>query len=124
MGYGNWFIIVYLGNCISRFTSGSVPQCLVYHPDPGKHTFLAGCQDNKIYQFDIRSNDITLKYEQHTGMINSLTFIEENQRFVSTSDDKSMRCWEFGIPLVIKYVAEPDMQTITTVSLSQNRILV
>ena len=82
---------------------------------------MAGCQDNKIYQFDIRTNEITLKYEQHTGMINSLNFIEENQRFVSTSDDKSMRAWEFGIPLVIKFVAEPDMQTITSTTLSQNR---
>jgi pre-mRNA-processing factor 17 len=74
-----------------------------------------------VYQFDTRTGEIEQKYEQHTGVINSITFIEENQRFVTTSDDKSMRCWEFGIPIVIKYVSEPDMQTITAVSLSYNR---
>lgn len=48
--------------------------------------------------------------------------MDNARRFVSTSDDKSLRAWEFGIPVVIKYVAEPDMHSMPAVTMSHNRI--
>lgn len=33
-----------------------------------------------------------------------MTFIDDARRFVSSSDDKSLRVWEFGIPVQIKCV--------------------
>ena len=32
---------------------------------------------------------------RHLGSVNSVTFVDENRRFVSTSDDKSLRVWEW-----------------------------
>jgi pre-mRNA-processing factor 17 len=96
----------------------------VFNPNPAhQNTFLVGCQDKKIYQFDKRSGEITQTYDQHSGAINSITFIDDNKRFVSTSDDKSMRCWEYNVPIVIKYVSEPDMHSMPAVTLSDNRII-
>ncbi|KAJ9055739.1 hypothetical protein DSO57_1000597 [Entomophthora muscae] len=110
------------GKCIRTFTTGKIPYCAKFHPDPDKQNiFLAGCSDKKIIQFDTRSGDITQEYDQHLGAVNSITFVDDNRRFVSTSDDKTMRVWEFGIPVVIKYVAEPYMHSMPAVSLHPSR---
>jgi pre-mRNA-processing factor 17 len=55
------------------------------------------------------------------GAVNTITFVDENRRFVTTSDDKSLRVWEFGIPVVIKYVAEPDMHSMPAVAVHPSR---
>ena len=44
------------------------------------------------------------EYNEHLGAVNTITFIDDNRRFVTSSDDKSLRVWEFGIPVQIKYI--------------------
>ena len=39
-----------------------------------------------------------------SGAVNTITFCDDNRRFVSTSDDKSMRVWEWDIPVDMKYI--------------------
>lgn len=44
--------------------------------------------------------------------MNTITFIEQN-KFVTSSDDKKLFVWEFNIPVVTKHVSEPEMHTVT-----------
>lgn len=44
------------------------------------------------------------EYNYHLGGVNTVTFIDDARRFVSSSDDKTLRVWEFGIPVQIKCV--------------------
>ena len=67
--------------------------------------FLSNIDD--ILVFDetalfLRSNEIVQEYDRHLGAVNTITFVDENRRFVSTSDDKSMRVWEWDIPVDMK----------------------
>jgi pre-mRNA-processing factor 17 len=71
-------------------------------------------------QYDIDSGDITQEYDQHLGPVNTITFVDENRRFVTTSDDKTIRAWDFDIPVVIKYIAEPYMHSMPAVTLHPN----
>lgn len=60
------------------------------------------------------------EYDYHLGAVNTITFVDEGRRFVTTSDDKSIRVWEYGIPVQIKYIADPAMHSIPAVTLSPN----
>ncbi|XP_033225046.1 pre-mRNA-processing factor 17 [Belonocnema kinseyi] len=110
------------GACISKFTSRKVPYCVKFNPDPDKqHLFVAGTSDKKIICWDIRSGEITQEYDRHLGAVNTITFVDENRRFVTTSDDKSLRVWEWDIPVDMKYIADPTMHSMPAVTLSPNQ---
>ncbi|KAM6368400.1 pre-mRNA-processing factor 17 isoform 1-T1 [Alca torda] len=109
------------GQCISRFTNRKVPYCVKFNPDEDKQNlFVAGMSDKKIVQWDIRSGEIVQEYDRHLGAVNTIVFVDENRRFVSTSDDKSLRVWEWDIPVDFKYIAEPSMHSMPAVTLSPN----
>ena len=46
-------------------------------------------------QWDTRTGEAVQEYDRHLGAVNTITFVDENRRFVSTSDDKSLRVWEW-----------------------------
>jgi pre-mRNA-processing factor 17 len=109
------------GKCVSRFTNGKLPYCIKFNPDEDKqHLFLAGCNDKKIYTWDTKSGETVQEYDRHLGAVNTITFVDENRRFVTTSDDKSLRVWEWDTPVDMKYIAEPNMHTMPFVSLSHD----
>ncbi|KAK6488457.1 pre-mRNA-processing factor 17-like [Huso huso] len=109
------------GQCISRFTNRKVPYCVKFNPDEDKQSlFVAGMSDKKIVQWDVRSGEVVQEYDRHLGAVNTITFVDENRRFVSTSDDKSLRVWEWDIPVDFKYIAEPSMHSMPAVTLSPN----
>ena len=54
------------------------------------------------------------------GPVNSITFIDNNKRFISTSDDKKIYLWEFNIPVVVKHISEPDMHAIPAATVHPN----
>ncbi|KAL8851010.1 MAG: hypothetical protein Q9221_004093 [Calogaya cf. arnoldii] len=99
------------GACTSRFQTPSkaVPHVLRFHPSTDTHAFLVGTSDKKIVQFDTRSGEMTQEYDHHLQAVNTITFCDDNRRFITTSDDKSLRAWEYDIPVPIKYIAEPYM---------------
>merc|ERR1712059_211589 len=49
-----------------------------------------------------------------------ITFVDRNRRFISTSDDKSMRVWEWNIPVDMKYIADPAMHSMPAVTAAPN----
>ena len=61
----------------------------------------------KLITWDIRERNIVQEYDYHLSSVNSVTFVDGGRRFVSTSDDKKILIWEWGIPAPIKYISEP-----------------
>eukprot|EP00002_Diphylleia_rotans_P037801 TRINITY_DN8490_c0_g1_i2.p1 TRINITY_DN8490_c0_g1~~TRINITY_DN8490_c0_g1_i2.p1 ORF type:complete len:551 (-),score=99.59 TRINITY_DN8490_c0_g1_i2:422-2074(-) len=110
------------GQCISTFTNNRTPYCVKFNPTPElQNIFLAGSSCKKILQYDIRNGKIEQEYNEHLGAVNSITFVDENRRFISSSDDKALRVWEFGIPVTIKLISEPHMHSMPSVSLHPNK---
>lgn len=105
------------GQCISRHTTKKVPLCTRIHPDAAmSNEVLIGQQNKLVVTLDLKSNEIVQTYNEHLGAVNSVTFIDGNRRFVSSSDDNKLLCWEYGIPVVIKHIAEPDMHSMPYVA--------
>ncbi|KAL9226328.1 hypothetical protein vseg_002156 [Gypsophila vaccaria] len=109
------------GKVISSFSTGKVPYVVKLNPDDDKQdVLLAGMSDKKIVQWDMKTGQITQEYDQHLGAVNTITFVDDNRRFVTSSDDKSLRVWEFGIPVVIKYISEPHMHSMPSIAVHPN----
>jgi len=110
------------GQCVSRFTNKKMGHCVKFNPDDDKqHLFVVGSADKKIVTWDTRSNEIVQEYDRHMGAVNTITFCDDNRRFVSTSDDKSMRVWEWDIPVDMKYIADPGMHSMPAVTRAPNQ---
>lgn len=106
------------GKVIKTFPNKKIPFTVLFHPDDDKQDqFLVGTSAKKILQFDINSGKEVQSYDEHLGAINTLTFIDNNRKFVSTSDDKKIFIWEFGLPVVVKHISEPSMHSITAAAL-------
>ncbi|RXK42436.1 pre-mRNA-processing factor 17 [Tremella mesenterica] len=105
------------GKCIQAFSNGKMANVIKYHPDPDKQNiWMAGMTDKKIIQYDTRAHEIIQTYDQHLGPVNTITFVDENRRFFTTSDDKTLRGWDYDIPVTIKYIAEPYMHSMPAVT--------
>ncbi|RCI15375.1 hypothetical protein L249_7077 [Ophiocordyceps polyrhachis-furcata BCC 54312] len=107
------------GSCINKFTTGKTPHVIKFNPAPEHASeFVAGMSDKKIVQWDTRTpGHIMQEYDHHLAAINTITFVDQNRRFITTSDDKSLRAWDYNIPVPIKYIAEPDMYPMTNAAL-------
>ncbi|KAA8529579.1 hypothetical protein F0562_034321 [Nyssa sinensis] len=106
---------------ISTFSTGKIPYIVRLNPDEDKQNILlAGMSDKKIVQWDMNTRQITQEYDQHLGAVNTITFVDNNRRFFTFNNDKSLRIWEFGILVVIKYISEPHMHSMSSISLHPN----
>jgi len=103
------------GQVASRYSTGKTPHCLAFSPAAEHaHTFLAGMSDATILCFDTRAGaDPVQEYNHHLAAINTVTFVEGGATFLTTSDDKSIRAWNWDVPVPIKYIAESWMFPMT-----------
>eukprot|EP00747_Dinoflagellata_sp_TGD_P155312 gnl/TRDRNA2_/TRDRNA2_177568_c0_seq1.p1 gnl/TRDRNA2_/TRDRNA2_177568_c0~~gnl/TRDRNA2_/TRDRNA2_177568_c0_seq1.p1 ORF type:complete len:457 (+),score=-15.09 gnl/TRDRNA2_/TRDRNA2_177568_c0_seq1:424-1794(+) len=105
------------GKTKRKISCNKLGYALKIHPDDEKQDILlVGCPDRKIYQYDLRTGGIVQEYDRHLDSVNTITFVNQNRWFLTTSDDRTIRVWEFGIPEQIKYIADPNMHSVSNVT--------
>lgn len=109
------------GKVLCTFTCRRIPYCVKFNPDPEKlSSFIVGTANKKIVEYDTYTGKKERTYDEHLGAVNSLCFMDNNKKFVSTSDDKKVFLWEFGIPIVAKHISEPNLHAIPYTVLHPN----
>lgn len=110
------------GRVIGSYATSATPYCVRFSPPHNGTEFLAACGDKRVIQFDTRdASKIVQSYDQHMGPVNSITFIDDDRRFVSSSDDKVLRLWDYGTPVVIRYISDPSAHSMPITMLHPNR---
>lgn len=104
------------GKAIGTYSNATLGYQVRYYPKDN-NIFLVAASDHRIHQWDARAGKLCQEYNYHLQQCNSITFFEDGAKFVSTSDDKKILVWEYDVPIPIKYIAEPDMHSIPSMSL-------
>jgi pre-mRNA-processing factor 17 len=109
------------GQVVTSIKLPAHPFCGKLNPDDARqYAFLIGDVDKKVSQYDLRSGELVCTYNDHLGPVNTVTFVDENRKFASTSDDKKVFLWEFGIPIVVKHISDPEMCAVTATDVHPN----
>lgn len=103
------------GQAKGTFCNRKMGYQVKFYPNDN-NIFLMAASDNKIYQWDSRSGTVCQEYNYHLQPCNTITFCDEGRKFISTSDDKKLLVWEYDIPVPIKYIAEPGMHSIPSIT--------
>ncbi|KAK2949998.1 putative Pre-mRNA-processing factor 17 [Blattamonas nauphoetae] len=104
------------GTCLARYATGIVPLTVKQAPNH-PHLFLVGQKDRMIIEWDVREAKVEQKYDGHLKAVNTITFLEGGKRFVTTSDDNSLRVWDLNIPVPTKTIAESDTKAFSSVTM-------
>ncbi|KAL4444508.1 hypothetical protein ABPG74_016801 [Tetrahymena malaccensis] len=106
------------GKILRTFNIKKYPYQARFNPDEGKQSsFILASSNKKVLQYDVRSGARTQVYDEHLGAVNTVTFVDYGRKFVSTSDDKKIFLWGFGIGVVEKHIAEPDMTAVANTNI-------
>ena len=89
------------GQCVTTLCNRKVPYQAKFHPSEHSSVMMAA-SDNRLWQWDLNSGETVQEYNHHLAAVNSVLFTDDGRRFVSTSDDKKILIWEYGIPVPIK----------------------
>ncbi|EAZ62910.2 predicted protein [Scheffersomyces stipitis CBS 6054] len=91
----------------------AIPNVLRFNPK-NEDEFIVGLSNNDIEHYDLSSLDFhtpVQTYNHHLGAINSLTIIDDNNKFMSTGDDKTVRFWNWQINIPIKFISDPSQHS-------------
>ncbi|CCF58541.1 hypothetical protein KAFR_0E03900 [Kazachstania africana CBS 2517] len=96
------------GQVKKRLKFKSTPNCVEFRP-ANNHEFIVGLADSKIAHYDTRESSkhgLVQTYDHHLGSILSLRFFPDGSKFISSSEDKTVRIWENQINIPIKQISD------------------
>lgn len=88
----------------------------LHHPSDEAHLLLAAV-DKKVVLYDVRAScsRYQREYTGHMGTIFNLTLLSDGSKMLTTSEDKTLRTWDYRSPVQIKQFADAAMHAITHV---------
>lgn len=96
------------GQVKARYHFGSTPTDLKYRPLHGNE-FIVGLSNSKINHYDDRvaaHQGLVQVYDHHLSSILSLEFFPDGSKFISSSEDKTVRIWENQVNIPIKQISD------------------
>jgi pre-mRNA-processing factor 17 len=105
------------GAVVNTFSNKKVPYVVQFYPKDD-NLFVVGCSDNKIVCYDATTAEITQEYNHHLAPVNAILFVEDHgTKMVSSGDDKKVLVWEWDIGVPIKYISDPTMHSMPSLTM-------
>lgn len=104
------------GDIVQTFNTGAVPNVAIFNPN-NEDEIIVGLSNHKINHYEVGKVDPIQIYSHHLGAINLLAAVDDNKRFLSTADDKSVRFWDWQINIPVKVISEPTLHSMPRVAL-------
>lgn len=95
------------GDILRRMELAAIPNAIIINPN-NENEIVVGLLNRRIEHYDLSQSDTPIQtYDHHLGAINSLTVVDSNTKFMSTSDDRTIRFWDWQINIPCKIIADP-----------------
>lgn len=97
------------GKVKKRLGFSCTPNAVCYRPLDNGNEFIVGLSNHKIHHYDSRvseKNGHVQTYDHHLGSILTLRYFPDGTKFISTSEDKTIRIWENQINVPIKQISD------------------
>ncbi|QLQ80741.1 hypothetical protein HG537_0E00940 [Torulaspora globosa] len=96
------------GKVTTRIQLKSTPNDVKFHPTQSD-VFIVGLSNSKINQYDLRvsaKGGLVQTYDHHLSSILSLKYFPDGSKFISSSEDKTVRIWENQINIPVKQISD------------------
>lgn len=96
------------GKITKRITCGGLPIACQFRPNDANE-FIVGLSDSRIMHYDVRVSEkdgLIQTYDHHTNGILDLKYFPDGSKFISSSEDKSIRIWNNGVNIPIKQISD------------------
>lgn len=97
------------GEIVRQLALTAIPNALIFNPN-NENEIVVGLLNRRIEHYDLSQPEYQTPiqiYDHHLGAINSLTVVESKAKFMSTSDDRTIRFWDWQINIPAKIIADP-----------------
>lgn len=97
------------GAVLRQLTTDAIPNAVIFNPN-NENEIVVGLLSRRIDHYDLSLPEYqkpVQTYDHHLGAINSLLAVDSNTKFMSTSDDRTIRFWEWQINIPAKIIADP-----------------
>lgn len=102
------------GEILKTLKVDAIPTVVKFVPG-NDNEFLVGLMNSNIEHYDLSDLEKPLQtYDHHVGCINALCIIDNGTKFLSTSDDKCIRIWNWKINIPVKTITHPTQYAISS----------
>lgn len=110
------------GIVTKRVKCNSLPTSCQFRPnDPNE--FIVGLSDSRILHYDVRvaeKDGLIQTYDHHNNGILDLKYFPDGSKFISSSEDKSVRIWNSGVNIPIKQISDTTQHSMPVLEIHPN----
>lgn len=97
------------GKVTKKLKFRSLPNSIDSRPMGSGNEFIVGLSNSKIMHYDLRVNEkdgLIQQYDHHLAGILALRYFPDGSKFISSSEDKTVRIWDNQINIPIKQISD------------------
>lgn len=108
------------GTVTKRLKFKGIPNAIASRPLHDGNEFIVGLSNSKILHYDRRVQEkdgLVQQYDHHLASILALQYFPDGSKFISSSEDKTVRIWDNQINIPIKQISDTTQHAMPTLNI-------